>query len=529
MIFKELVQSLNHRLLVISLAIMLLSLALPIALLQVYDRILPNQGVGTAWVLALGVLIAMLAEAGLRYGRSWLLNREGMKYEAWSTVEAMRHLLTTPSPVLRAIGRHGIEDRLAALKQYQDYYSGQAMLALYDAPFILLFLFLIGYVGGAVVIIPIITLCLAFIVVYRLGDKAHDFSVARDESLALRAPLMSSVFASIVHLKAAGIDGAANRAFDHRHRNLASEQAGLDEYMMHIQMVTQFFSQVTTVLVVILSAHLVISGQMSSGALAACTLLSGRAMAPVGALFSFWGQIQRSDTMRQKAQSLLAMSEGESANPAAGPGTGPVGIEASNLRLPGVSASIGFKVTPGQACMLPETGWQRWDGFFDALASRESQITGDWQFQLGNGDQESSPVHVALVSDQTNIFQGTLLENLTMFSAERETDAMAWSRKLGLHDRVTRLPNGYETMLSEHYGSGVDRGTEQLIGIIRGLAGQPQVLLLNHADRGLDLRTQQLLADALIEEAGKTTILMASNSQVFKSAFESVQLTGVKA
>lgn len=527
MIFKDLVQSLNHRLLVISLAIMLLSLALPIALLQVYDRILPNQGVGTAWVLALGVLIAMLAEAGLRYGRSWLLNREGMKYEAWSTVEAMRHLLTTPSPVLRAIGRHGIDDRLAALKQYQDYYSGQAMLALYDAPFILLFLFLIGYVGGAVVIIPIITLCLAFIVVYRLGDKAHDFSVARDESLALRAPLMSSVFESIVHLKAAGIDGAANRAFDHRHRNLASEQAGLDEYMMHIQMVTQFFSQVTTVLVVILSAHLVISGQMSSGALAACTLLAGRAMAPVGALFSFWGQIQRSDTMRQKAQSLLAMSEGESVNTTSVPG--PVGIEVSNLRLPGVSASIGFKVTPGQRCMLPETSWQRWDGFFNALAGRETQVTGDWQFQSRSGDSETDQVHVALVSDLTTIFQGTLLENLTMFSAERETDAMAWSRRLGLHDRVTRLPNGYETMLSEHYGSGVDRGTEQLIGIIRGLAGQPQVLLLNHADRGLDLRTQQLLADALIEEAEKTTILMASNCHALKSAFESVELTGVKA
>src|SRR5210317_1600885 len=129
-------QGLKARLLLISLAVMLLSLALPIAMLQVYDRILPNQGVGTAWVLALGVFSAMLLEALLRYGRSWLLNRAGMKFEAWSNVEAMRRLLAASPGESRALGPAHVEEGFTALRRVQEYYSGQAMLALYDAPFI---------------------------------------------------------------------------------------------------------------------------------------------------------------------------------------------------------------------------------------------------------------------------------------------------------------------------------------------------------------------------------------------------------
>lgn len=150
----------------VSLAVILLSLALPITLLQVYDRILPNQGVGTAWVLGLGVLIAMLLEAMLRYGRSWMLNRVGMKFDAESSVDAMTRLLTVPDSALKNLGHNSIEDGFNALKQLREYQSGQALLALYGAPFVILFLALIAYVGVMVVFIPLLMLVIACVCLF---------------------------------------------------------------------------------------------------------------------------------------------------------------------------------------------------------------------------------------------------------------------------------------------------------------------------------------------------------------------------
>lgn len=532
MMISEYKKALKGQLLLISLAIMLLSLALPIAMLQIYDRILPNQGVGTAWVLAVGVLSAMLLEAGLRYGRAWLLNRKGMKFEAWSSVEAMNRLLTAPSADLRKLGRHGIEEGIASLKRYQDYYSGQALLALYDSPFILLFLIMIAYIGGWVVLIPLIVLLIAFFTVYLLGRQAYFYSISSDQAMEDRAPIILEAFSRVLSFKSLGMEGALNRAFDKKQRVLVSEQASLDEYIMRIQLVTQFFSQGTTVLVVMFSAHMVISGDMSSGALAACTLLAGRTMAPVGALFSFWGQIQRSETMKRKAQSILSMgdssgiSKGSNEESSTKEIHGLLGIKTSDLVLPHTDKSMSFKVEPGSLVQLPESGWLNWSPFFNALCEREYSVKGTWGYINNKGDAHKSAPLVSLVTDRVRIFQGSILDNLTLFTNERQSKAHEWSLKLGLHDRVIQLPQGYETRLGEHYGSGVDKGMEQMIGIVRALTHQPDFLLLDHADKGLDLSFQKILADQLGLLNGQLTCLVTTGSETLQNLLPKLKISG---
>jgi len=534
MTLTDIRRGLKPRLWLISLAVMLLSLALPIAMLQIYDRILPNQGIGTAWVLTAGVLSAMILEAGLRYGRSWLLNRTGMKFEAWSSVAAMHHLLNAPAAELRKLGRHGIEESLLALKRYQDYYSGQALLALYDTPFILLFLLMIAYIGGWVVVIPLLVLVAAFITVYLLGRQAHHYSVSSDEALAERAPVMLEAFSRLLPLKGLAMEGALFRAFDVKHRNLAVEQAWLDEYMMRIQLVTQFFSQGTTVLVVMFSAHLVIGGDMSSGALAACTLLAGRVMAPVGALFSFWGQIQRSGVMQQKAQALLG--SGSSYRFEQRPeqvGTAepqPIAMQVTELRIPTIQTTFGFEIEPGALLWLREPGWLRWSPWFDALTGRGDLEAGHWRFANADGSELDYVPRIALVGERVRIFQGSVMENLTLFTPERELLAQQWAQRLGVHPRIIQLPQGYQTPLGEHYGSGVGRGMEQLIGLVRALASTPDLLLLDHADRGLDLPSRKRVAEQLVTLQGQLTCLVATTAPEWQAVLQpaAVELGGAK-
>jgi ABC-type bacteriocin/lantibiotic exporter with double-glycine peptidase domain len=521
MTLNELKRGLQLKLLLISLAVMLLSLALPIAMLQIYDRILPNQGYGTAWVLALGVLSAMMLEAGLRYGRSWLLNRAGMKFEAWSNVEVMQRLLTAPVSDLKALGQERIEEGFTALRRLQEYYSGQAMLALYDAPFIVIFLAMIAYVGGMVVLIPLTILILAFITVYLLGEKARGYAGKVEQASDRRSSMLAQMFEKVLPLKGLAMEGHMIARFDRQHRELATERAGQDEYMMRIQLVTAFFSQATTVLVVMFSAHLVIEGEMSSGALAACTLLAGRTMAPVGALFSFWGRHQSSENAQEKAEALLLLGEGK-LRESVELRDELIGLRCKQIRLPNVNAALSLDIAPGAVVRLEETGWTRWTPFFHFLLGSE-QDSGIASCEITNEGIRRDDIRVALVEDDARVFQGTVLENLTTFTSAREQLALEWSQKLGLHERIIDLPQGYHTQLAEHHGSGIDRGTQQLLGIARAIVSQPDLLLFNHADRGLDISAQKRFAEALMELQGGMTCMVTSNSVEVINAISEVQ------
>ncbi|ARN74370.1 hypothetical protein BST96_09695 [Oceanicoccus sagamiensis] len=501
----------QSRLLLISLAVTLLSLALPIALLQVYDRILPNQGVGTAWVLGLGVLTAMLLEAGLRYGRSWMVNRAGMKFDAQSSVEAMQQLLSVPDAELKGLGHTQIEEGFNALKQLREYHSGQALLALYDAPFILLFLILIAYVGGAVVLIPITMLALAFMVVYWLGREASvhaDRVKARNER---RSYLLRQVFSRILPYKGLALEGVIASRFETSQRELASDQAQLDERLMQIQLLTSVFSQATTVIVVMFSAHLVISGDMSSGALAACTLLAGRCMAPVGALFSFWGRHQSSQQAFDKAQSLLSFGDSEIAVTDTKT-EALVGVSCQQVTLPGLAQNLSFDLAAGKLARLEPDASINWSAVMAWLrvgGDREG-ISGERVF---DGASDAAQIHIALVSRRSRLFQGSVLDNLTLFNSSRESLAYQWAEQLGLHQRLIQLPQGYHTQLAQGIGAGVDTGTAQLIALVRALTSEPNILLLDCADAGLDIAAQKQLAVVLNNLQGKLSCLVVSNSQ----------------
>ena len=138
----------SRSLLLSSAFINLLSLALPFAMLQIYDRILPNQSHGTATVLVLGVSIAILLELFLRYARSWMLASSAANFELTTTIKSVKALLNAKHSDIEKYGSGKIINGLNSVSSMRDLFSGQAALAFMDIPFVLLFLGLVAYIGG---------------------------------------------------------------------------------------------------------------------------------------------------------------------------------------------------------------------------------------------------------------------------------------------------------------------------------------------------------------------------------------------
>ncbi|MFC4699550.1 ABC transporter transmembrane domain-containing protein [Glaciecola siphonariae] len=517
---SKLIASISPKILIISLAIMLLSLALPVALLQTYDRIIPNQSYGTAWVIALGVIIAILLEGCLRYGRAWILNRQGMRFEAWSAVKGVESVLASKRAVSNA-DKVELLDGFAALKRYQDYHSGQALLALYDAPFVVVFLIMIAYIGGNLVFIPITILCIAFITVYILSLEAKS-SLQRAETSQLAVNhLLNHIFQHIFSLRAKASQRKIVSQFNRQQSVQSEAQAKTDKFFMHMQLTTTFFSQATTVLIVMLSAHYVIEGQMTSGALAACTLLAGRTMAPVSALFSFWGQLQKATSVKVRAQAML---ETESDSPASIDNNAVnVGVIAESAVPRFSDKAISFRVKPGSIVRFEEPGDLRIGSLFHHLARQQAMQQGELYCADEAGKRVSG--RVCYVGSSTSLFEGSVLENLTLFNSDLENEAMTLSREVGLYSKVVALSQGFDTKIGMHKLSGLEKGMEQQIAIVRAFIAKPHLLVLDHADAGLDFKAQQALANYLQSKTFESTVIVTTFSEPLK---ESVSATNMQ-
>ena len=135
----------KSELVIATIAINLLSLALPIMVLQIYDRIMTNHSESTLSVLAIGVCLAILFEAILRIARAYTTGWTGMVYEYTMAANAMRQYINADPARLKIEGAGKQIQNLGAFSKLRDFYGGQTLVTIVDIPFALMFLVLISY------------------------------------------------------------------------------------------------------------------------------------------------------------------------------------------------------------------------------------------------------------------------------------------------------------------------------------------------------------------------------------------------
>ncbi|MEJ6061320.1 ABC transporter transmembrane domain-containing protein, partial [Aliivibrio salmonicida] len=156
-----------------SLLINILSLSIPLVVLQIYDRILPNQSYGTAVLLLSGASIAILIDAFLRFVRSWILAAASINTETKMYSYILHQLTELPAKQLLSLKPGHLQEGLKGISSIKEFYSGGLLSGLIDVPFVLIFLSLVAYVGGELVLIPIIVWIIAAVFVCLFSNKSY--------------------------------------------------------------------------------------------------------------------------------------------------------------------------------------------------------------------------------------------------------------------------------------------------------------------------------------------------------------------
>lgn len=502
-----------------SLLVNLVGLALPLTMLQVYDRILPNTNTATLGLLVLAVLVAIVLEVMLRQLRDTTAAAIAARFEHRGHYETLGRLIRMPVAEYEGQGGGSLLERLTAVDQLRDQIGGRAYIALVDFPFVFIYLGVFYLLAKELVMIPAV-LSVAFTLItvvqaWLLRDTVERNAV-QDER---RYNFMLETLSGIHTVKALAAEAQMQRRFERLLENAVDGRVRVAVRNASVQMMGALFSQLTTVLTVAGGALLVMNNSLTVGGLAACTMLAGRVTPAVQGAFGVWVRRQTLRAARQRVSATLAIAPAivsEAPPLSRGParlelngvrygkrGNGQPLLDGIDLTLePGEAISIRGDNGCGKSVLLwlmagqlrPDEGTVRLDGV-----------------DLSATDRFNLHHHIGYLPDHGELVQGTFLENLTLFDREQERAAMEVADELGLSDIAAYLSQGYEAKLGGRIADILPRGVVQRIAIARVLAHEPRLILFDDASSLLDGTAETRLMDAIRRRKSRASVVVVSH------------------
>lgn len=496
-----------------------LAMAMPIVVLQSYDRIIPNQALDTFTILVLGIGGVILLEILLKVLRSVILAWSGARFEHSANMNVFSKVLYADSLAYNQHSQGYYLSRMQSVEDLQRFFSGQSMLLLLDLPFAFLFLGLIWFIGGELVLVPVLLMVLFAVVAVVLGKKLEQALEVSHQTEQHRQNFLIESLNNIHTIKSMAMESLMMRRYERLQERSAEGVYSLAHINSVVQGVGSTFSQVAMVLVVAFGALIVLEGELSVGALAAVTMLTGRALQPGLKAMGLWTQLQSVRIARKQAQELSDLPAEQSGDYRPDePPRGDVVVEDVWFRYPETEEwllkGISFDVPAGGAVAITGRNGVGKSTLLSLVAGLVKPEKGEIRIDdkpLPEYEAELLRHYVGFVPQHGTLYEGTILENMTLFrSGDVIEQALNLSRHLGLDEIVARLPDGLDTLVG---GSAVDplsEAVKQKILMVRSLVGDPRIMILDDANANFDLKNDAKLLNLLQRIRGSRTLIVVS-------------------
>src|SRR5882672_9148999 len=496
-----------------SLAMNLLLLAPPLYMLQVFDRVLTSRSGETLFVLTLAVALALVTMAALDVVRAYLLAALGAALDRRLGPKVLDGLLGDTA----RLGGREHANALRDVHSLRSFFSGSGILALFDAPWLPVFLLVIALfhpLMGALALAGALTmLTLAFV-----NERMTRIPLERSQAESRRAArFIDTSLRNAEVVNALGMLGAVTRRWVGLNEAALSEQTRATRSGAAISGLTKFARQFIQSAMLALGAYIVLDQQVTAGVMIAATILLGRALAPVEQLVAGWRALVEARAAWRRLGELFA------SRPEAAPATtlpAPLGRLAAENVVFGVRGvqrplirGVSFSLAPGEAL-----------GIIGPSASGKSTLArlliGVWRptsgaVRLDGADvsiwpRESLGPHIGYMPQDVELFPGTIARNIARLDEPDAAEVVRAAQRAHVHELILRLPQGYDTELGEAAGA-LSPGQRQRIALARALYGAPRLVVLDEPNANLDHDGEQALLAALhgLKEQGVTLVIIA--------------------
>lgn len=503
-----------------SAVINILALALPLTILQIYDRVLPNAAYETLAALIILLAASIVLDGALKYFRSEVVNWTAASFTHKLSVRAMTSMLATkPSSFGRITASEHLE-RLNAISGLGAHLSAQSRTVMVDILFIPVFSLVIILVGG-MIFSAVVALFALFGFLAFQGTKSLNETINEREAFdARKQDFIIEVLGAIQTVKANAMEPLMMRRFE----RLQSAASIVTKRMIALtgdaRTYNNAYAALSTVTIVGAGAVLVLNGRLTLGALACCMLLSSQLLQPLMRSLASWNEIKLAQHRRERVAAIFSDCQTRPLPVSRFPARfAPKKVSLNNITIrhgdaPPLFENLNLEIEAGAFVALKGEAGSGRSTLLRALIHDAPVIDGS----IVIGDEASGADSSALsrrsvryVGRQPAIFRGSILDNITLFGEIPAHVALSAAKLIGLDDEVVRMPMGYDTLLKSAAGRDLPAPTAQRVALTRAIAMRPSVLVLDEANASLDFIGEQRFIEALEQLRGKTTIVLATH------------------
>ncbi len=503
-----------------ALLINMMALAMPLFTMNVYDRVVPNRAIETLWMLALGVFLVIGVDMALRSLRGYFLDLASARIDMQLSAKIMERVLGVRMEA-RPAAVGAFSSNLRSFESVRDFITSASVTAFIDLPFALLFVLVIAIIAWQLIIPVLLAIVLVIVYAYVLQHKMHALSESTYRASALRNATLIESLTALETIKTQGAEGVMQSkweksvAFVSRVNNqMRFLSAAATTGAMEIQ-------QIVNVVVVIAGVYLIGDGQLSMGGLVACTMLTSRAIAPLGQMVGLLMQYHN-------AKVALGSLERVMQNPVERP------ADASFVHRPELKGNIEFqdvafnypnsqvaalkglncRINAGEKVVVigrigsGKTTLQKLLlGLYQPTAGAVS-VDGVDLRQLDPADLRRN---IGYVAQDVTLFYGTLRDNIAIGAPYAEDSAIVAAAEAGgLTEFVNRHPDGFDMMIGER-GDSLSGGQRQGVAIARAFLMDPPILLLDEPTSAMDFTSEQQFKERLRQMAAHKTVLIVTH------------------
>ena len=508
--------------LIASFVVQLFSLANPLLIQVIIDKVINQRSLDTLQVLGFALVVVTLMEGLIGALRTFLFSETTNRIDLRLGAEVIDHLLRLPLNYFdrRPVGELGT--RIAELEKIRNFLTGQALTTLLDTAFSVI------YIAVMLIYSWLLTLIALCVLPIQIGLTVlgaplfrRQYRDAAQENARTQSHLVE-VLTGIQTVKAQNVEMISRWKWQDLYGKYISRTFEKTITGTALSETSQVLQKLSQLLVLWVGASLVLSGDMTLGQLIAFRIISGYVTQPLLRLSSIWQSIQELKVSFERLADVVDTPE-ESDE-----------ADKQKIPLPPIAGEVRFddlcfSFTPGGTQVLRHIDFTIAAGTFVGVVgqsgSGKSTLTkmlarlyspGSGRILIDNYDIDKVELYslrrqIGIVPQEPLLFSGTVAENIALTDPDASSDAIVQAARLACaHDFIMELPAGYSSTVGER-GAGLSGGQRQRLALARTLLSQPRLLVLDEATSALDYDTERRVCDNLLDNLKHCTVFFITH------------------
>ena len=500
-----------------SLLVNLFVLATPLFTMNVYDRVIPNNAEETLLVFTIGIVFVYVLDFFLKLTRGYMLELAAKKSDIIMSSIVFEKVLDLKMAVHpQSVG--SFANNLKDFESVRSFFTTATMTAIIDLPFAIIFLFVIYYLGGHLVFVPLLTMFLILSYALLIKKPLRESIESSHEASAKKNGILIETLQNIETVKSMSMAGKQQWQWEESTGEIAEKNLKSRLLSSSIPSVTNLFIQLNTVFVVVFGVYLIQEFELTMGGLIAVVILTSRTVAPMGqaaalitnyadarSAYETLNNIISQEAERPEGQEFVQRSKFK----------GKIEFQDVCFNYPGTEVpaltDVSFVINPGEkVAMIGRIGSGK--STIAKLILKLYEPTSGKILIDGTDLQQIDPAdvrrYIAYVPQDVHLFKGTIKDNIISSENHPHTeDVIAAAQISTAEEFVSKHPLGYDMPIGER-GAGLSGGQRQSVGIARSLLQDSSIMLMDEPSNAMDQTTESKLLHNLKERLVDETMIL---------------------